>query len=341
MNNRIQKLGKFIASMILNNISAFVVWGFITALFIPNGWLPNQELARLIEPMTYYLLPLLIAYTGGTLIYEKKGGVIGAIATIGLITGSTIPVFAGAMIMGPLGGFLTKKLDDFIEKRTPSGFEMLTKNISQGLLGIVLLILGYKLIGPLISILNNQLSLFLSAVIENGFTPLSALLIEPGKILFLNNVINHGVLSPLGLLESSQYGKSILFLLETNPGPGLGVLLAYTIYDKKNRDFAGGASIIHFFGGIHEVYFPFVLANPLLLFPIILGSISSILVFEIFNVGLIATPSPGSVISILALAVKGDHIYILLGILLSTLVTFLLSLPLINKKKVKINKSLI
>ena len=74
--------------MVMPNIGAFIAWGFITALFIPEGWWPNGQLAQLVGPMLTYLLPLLIAYTAGRNVAGERGGVIGAIAAVGVIVGS-------------------------------------------------------------------------------------------------------------------------------------------------------------------------------------------------------------------------------------------------------------
>lgn len=326
MRDKLHRLGKFLSNMILPNISAFIVWGFLTALFMPEGWLPNNDYAKVIEPMTKYLLPLLIGYTGGKLINNQRGGVLGAIGTIGLITGTSVPMFAGAMVIGPLGGYLSKLLDGLLHKKVPAGFEMLIRNFSEGFLGLCLLLGAYHLVGPMMTMGNEFASEAMTWIIDKGYIILASVVIEPAKVLFLNNVINHGVLSPLGMNEAALHGKSILFLLETNPGPGLGVLLAYGLFEKGNkRALAPSAVVIHFLGGIHEVYFPFVLANPLLILPIIAGSISGIFTFEMLNIGLTATPSPGSIFSLLALSPKGMQLGVLAGVMASAGITFLFS----------------
>lgn len=324
--SKVQRFGKFLSGMVMPNIGAFIAWGLITAFFIPSGWIPNETFGSLVDPMLKYLLPLLIGYTGGRAVGGTRGGVIGAIATSGVIVGSDIPMFIGAMVVGPISGFVIKKFDNYVEDKIPSGFEMLVNNFSIGILGLILAIVSLIFIGPIITILTGFLSVGVFTIIEKGLLPLVSIFIEPAKVLFLNNAINHGVLGPIGINQVQEVGKSILFLLESNPGPGLGVILAYFVFSKGMvKQSATGAAIIHFFGGIHEIYFPYILMNPMLILSVILGGVSGVLIFSIFSVGLVATPSPGSIFSILFLAAKGDAFKILLGIMVSTVVSFLVS----------------
>ena len=324
--SKVQRFGKFLSGMVMPNIGAFIAWGLITAFFIPSGWIPNETFGSLVDPMLKYFLPLLIGYTGGRAVGGTRGGVIGAIATSGVIVGSDIPMFIGAMVVGPLRGFVIKQFDNYVEDKIPSGFEMLVNNFSIGILGLILAIVSLIFIGPIITILTGFLSVGVFTIIEKGLLPLVSIFIEPAKVLFLNNAINHGVLGPIGINQVQEVGKSILFLLESNPGPGLGVILAYFVFSKGMvKQSATGAAIIHFFGGIHEIYFPYILMNPMLILSVILGGVSGVLIFSIFSVGLVATPSPGSIFSILFLAAKGDAFKILLGIMVSTVVSFLVS----------------
>lgn len=323
---KIQKFGRFLSGMVMPNIGAFIAWGLITALFIPTGWTPNEKLSALVGPMITYLLPLLIAYTGGKAVGGNRGAVVGALAAMGVIVGADVPMFLGAMIMGPLGGWVIKKFDDAIEGKVKAGFEMLVNNFSAGIIGGILTIIGYLAIGPLAQALNNILGAGVNAIVGAKMLPAASIFIEPAKILFLNNAINHGVLGPLGLQQAQEIGKSIFFLLETNPGPGLGVLLAYMIFGKGNaKQSAPGAIIIHFLGGIHEIYFPYVLMNPVLLLAVIAGGASGVLVFTILGAGLVATPSPGSIFALLAMTPKGGFIPVILGVLVSAVVSFLVA----------------
>jgi PTS system mannitol-specific IIC component len=323
MKEKIQSFGQFLAGMVVPNIGAFIAWGFITALFIPSGWFPNESLAALVGPMINYLLPLLIGYTGGKIVGDKRGGVVGAVSTMGVIVGADVPMFLGAMIMGPIGGYVIKKFDDLVEGRVPSGFEMLVNNFSAGILGMLVALLAYLGIGPVVTALNNVLKDAVNFIVQNNLLPLSSIIIEPAKVLFLNNAINHGVLSPIGVQEVEEAGKSILFLLETNPGPGLGLLLAYWFAGKgTSKQSAPGAIIIQFFGGIHEIYFPYVLMNPIMILSVIAGGMTGVFTFVVTGTGLVATPSPGSIFAEMAMAPKGEHLFVLLGIALSAIVSF-------------------
>lgn len=326
-----QRFGKFLSGMVMPNIGAFIAWGLITAFFIPTGWTPNESLGSLVDPMIKYLLPLLIGYTGGKMVGGARGGVIGAVATMGVIVGADIPMFIGAMIMGPLAGFVIKKFDKAVDGKIPSGFEMLVNNFSIGILGMILAILGFFAIGPVVVVLTGILKTGVEALVARKLLPLVSLFIEPGKILFLNNAINHGVLGPIGLEQVQESGKSIMFLLEANPGPGLGIILAYWMYSKGSvKQSAPGAAIIHFLGGIHEIYFPYVLMNPLLLLAVIAGGASGILVFSMLGAGLVATPSPGSIFALMAMAPKGGLLPVLAGVAVATVVSFLVAAPFIK-----------
>ncbi|MFD1449632.1 PTS mannitol transporter subunit IICB [Oceanobacillus sojae] len=323
---RVQAFGGFLTNMVLPNIGAFIAWGIVTALFIPTGWIPNENLNELVDPTITYLLPLLLAYTGGRMIGGHRGGVLGAIGTMGVIIGSDIPMFLGAMMIGPLGGWLMKKTDKLLENRIPAGFEMVINNFSIGIVGFFLMILAYLFIGPVIQVLNNFVTSAVEALVSTGLLPLLSLINEPAKILFLNNVIDQGIYYPLGMQQSLEAGKSIYFMVASNPGPGLGLLLAFTLFGAKTaRRTAPGAIIIHFFGGIHEMYFPYVLMRPLTIIAMILGGVSGIITFQLFGAGLVAGPSPGSIISYLALTPKGNFIGVIAGVLVAAIVSFLVT----------------
>lgn len=324
--DRVQKFGRFLSGMVMPNIGAFIAWGIITALFIDTGWLPNEDLKTLVDPMIKYMLPILIGYTGGKMVYDTRGGVLGAIATMGVIVGAEIPMFLGAMIMGPFGGFLIKKFDDLIKNKIPSGFEMLINNFSAGIIGTLLALIAYLGVGPVVSGLNSVLESGVNAIVNANLLPFTSMFIEPGKVLFLNNAINHGILGPLGVKEAAEVGKSIFFLLESNPGPGLGILFAYWVFGKGMiKQSAPGSIIIHFFGGIHEIYFPYILMKPILILAVIAGGMSGVFVFSILGAGLVATPSPGSIIALASMAPKGELLPVLAGVGVSTIVSFLVA----------------
>lgn len=322
-----QKVGRSLSGMVMPNIGAFLAWGLLTALFLtPGGWFPNTGLDVLLEPMIYYLLPLLVAFTAGKMIAKERGGLIATIGCMGVIIGSDIPMFLGVMIFAPICAISIKYFDKLVHGKIKAGFEMLVNNFSIGIIGMGLAIIGYFLIGPFITMLSSVLAFGAETLFNAGLLPLLSIFVEPAKVLFLNNAINHGILSPIAIQQVLESGKSILFLVEANPGPGLGILLAYSIFAKgSQRSNAQGATVIHFFGGIHEIYFPFVLMNPILILAAIAGGATGIAVFSIFNVGLIAAAAPGSIISLLLLCPASDIVFLLLGVALSTLVSFLVA----------------
>ena len=331
MKEKVQLFARFLSGMVMPNIGAFIAWGLITALFIPTGWWPNESLAALVSPMSTVLLPLLIAYTGGAAIHGQRGGVIGAIATMGVIVGSDIPMFIGAMIVGPLAAWVMKKFDRLLEGKIPAGFEMLVNNFSLGILGAVLTLLTLKGVTPLVESLNEAMRAGVGFFVDNKLLPMASIFIEPAKVLFLNNAINHGIFSPMGIQQVEETGKSIFFLLEANPGPGLGVLLAYCLAGKGSaKSSAPGAVIIHFLGGIHEIYFPYILMNPLLLLSVIAGGASGIFVEQMFGAGLSAPASPGSIIAILGMTPRGGYLPVILGVLVATAVSFFISMPILK-----------
>lgn len=331
MKEKVQVFGRFLSGMVMPNIGAFIAWGLITALFIETGWCPNETFAKMVSPMSQMLLPLLIAYTGGEVVAGKRGGVIGTIAAMGVIVGSDIPMFIGAMIVGPLAAWIIKKFDALVQPHIRAGFEMLVNNFSLGIIGAVLALAAMKGVTPLVTVLNNAMSAGVGFFVDHGLLPLASVFIEPAKVLFLNNAINHGILSPMGIQQVKELGKSVFFLLEANPGPGLGVLLAYCIFGKGNaKSSAPGAVIIHFFGGIHEIYFPYILMNPLLILSVIAGGASGILIFNLFDVGLTSAASPGSILALLLMAERHSYLGLILGVLAAAVVSFVISVPILK-----------
>jgi len=323
---KIQAFGGFLTGMVLPNIGAFIAWGLITAIFIPTGWFPNASIAKMVSPMITYLLPLLIAYTGGKAVGGPRGGVMGAIATMGIISGSSIPMFMGAMVMGPIGGYVIKKFDKAIDGKIPAGFEMIVNNFSMGIIGMILAIISYLAIGPAILSANLVVKAGIEAMVHANLIPLLAIINEPAKVLFLNNAIDQGIYAPIGVQDALIHGKSIYFMLASSPGPGLGLLLAFWLFGKgTSKESAPTAIIIHFFGGIHEMYFPYVLMKPIMVIPMILGGMSGIFTFKTLNAGLVAFPSPGSIFSFLAMTPRGGFISTIAGVTAGTIVTFLAS----------------
>ena len=333
---KVQSFGRFLSNMVMPNIGAFIAWGIITALFIPTGWLPNETLAKLVGPMITYLLPLLIGYTGGKLVGGERGGVVGAITTMGVIVGADKPMFLGSMIAGPLGGWAIKKFDVWVDGKIKSGFEMLVNNFSAGIIGMILAILAFLGIGPAVEVLSKILAAGVNFMVAHEMLPLASIFVEPAKILFLNNAINHGIFSPLGIQQSHELGKSIFFLIEANPGPGMGVLLAYMFFGRGSaKQSAGGAAIIHFLGGIHEIYFPYVLMNPRLILAVILGGMTGVFTLTILNGGLVSPASPGSILAVLAMTPKGAYFANIAAIIAAMAVSFVVAAVLLKTSKVK------
>jgi PTS system mannitol-specific IIC component len=338
MKQAIQKVGRSLSAMVMPNLGAFIAWGLITALFIDTGWIPAKNLAEpfnklsgMVGPMLSYLLPLLIGYTGGKMVYGVRGGVVGAIATIGVIMGADIPMFLGAMGMGPLGGWIIKKFDDATADKVPAGFEMLVNNFSAGIIGMILSIIGFLLIGPVAEAITNAFGAGVGWLASKKLLPFASVIVEPAKVLFLNNAINHGVFTPLGTQQVSEIGKSIYFMIESNPGPGLGLLLAYCLVGKGSaKSSAPGAAIIHFLGGIHEIYFPFVLMNPILILAMIAGGFVGVGSLLLLGGGLVGPASPGSIIAELIASPPSAMLVNVVGIVLAGAVSFVLSLLLLK-----------
>lgn len=323
---RVQRFGGNLAGMIMPNIAAFIAWGLITALFIPAGWLPNATLAQLVGPMITVLLPVLIGYTGGRLVHGQRGAVVGAVATVGVVVGTDVPMFLGAMIIGPLTAFLLKLVDAWLTGKVRTGFEMLVNNFSAGILGGAMALGGVVGIGPVVEWLTRIAGNGVDVLIDSGVLPLVSIIVEPAKVLFLNNAINHGVLSPLAVTEAAEAGKSVLFMIETNPGPGLGILTAYLLFGPRTlRATVPGAMIIHFLGGIHEIYFPYVLMKPRLILAAIAGGAAGVGTAVITNAGLVATPSPGSIFAYLAVTPKGGYFGVLAAIVVAAGVSFVVA----------------
>ncbi|MCR5678352.1 MAG: PTS mannitol transporter subunit IICBA [Agathobacter sp.] len=332
MKQKIQSFGRFLSGMVMPNIGAFIAWGLITALFIATGWIPNEKLSTIVSPMLTYVLPTLIAYQGGKMVGGERGGVMGAIMTIGVICGTEYTMFMGAMIAGPLAGWLIKKFDKAVEGKIPAGFEMLVNNFSVGIFGLALAIIGFFLIGPFMGAVLAVLNAGVDVLVNHGLLPLVSIFVEPAKVLFLNNAINHGIFTPLGAEQVAEAGKSIFYMIETNPGAGTGVLVAYWLFskDRVTKASAPGALVIHLLGGIHEIYFPYVLMNPILLLATIGGSVAAMFFNTILGLGLSGPASPGSVIAYVGMAPKGSTVLVLLSVVVAAVVSFLIAAPLIK-----------
>lgn len=337
-----QRLGGKLSAMVLPNLGAFMGWGILTALGI---WLANDTLKGFVAPVLTYLLPVLIGVAGGKMVYGEKGAVIGAFTTMGVVIGANITMLLGAMIISPIAAWILKKVDGVIEPHIPVGFELLIGNLTVAILGAIIAVFGCVVLAPAISSLSGFFAAGVSALENNNLLPLTAIFIEPAKVLFLNNAIGQGILTPLGTTQLDELGKSVLFLLESNPGPGLGILLAYCLFGKGNsKANAYGATVIHFFGGIHEIYFPFILMKPVLVIAAIAGGIVGTFLFTLFGVGLVGVSSPGSIITIMMMSAAGDQLKILLAVLASAAASGIVASIILKGSKdvdeAEVNKSL-
>jgi len=357
---RVQRGGAFLAGMIMPNLGAFIAWGLVTALFIPDGWVNRiaratgaigakdstsfaTEASAIVGPIIVFLIPILIGYTGGRTVHGQRGAVVGAVATVGVIMTpfalhlgsvkvpapehweSLGPQFLGALIIGPVAALVMKYVDRLFESRVKGGFEMLVDNFSAGIVGGVMALVGLFGLGPIVYWITTVLGAFVDSLVNARLLPLASIIIEPAKILFLNNAIGNGVLVPLGAAQAKVTGKSILFMLESNPGPGLGILTAMMLFGPLAiRATVPAAIVVQFLGGIHEIYFPYVLMKPILVIAAIAGGASGVLMFSIFNDGLVSAASPGSIIAYIFVASPGDLPTILLGIIVSAGVSFII-----------------
>lgn len=333
MKEKVQSFGRFLSGMVMSNIGAFIAWGLTAALFIDTGWFPNKELSTLVGPFLGYALPILIAYTGGKMVGGTRGAVMGAIAVMGVIQSNPgTTMLMGAMVMGPFAGWVIKKFDGLIEGKIKPGFEMLVNNFSIGILGLIIAILGFYITGPIMAAILAFLKAGAEILVENRLLPLVSLVVEPAKVLFLNNAINHGIFTPLGAEQASEFGKSVFYMIETNPGPGTGVLLAYWLFsrDQVTKDSAPGALIVHLLGGIHEISFPYILMNPLLLLATIGGSFAAMVYNTLLGLGLSGPASPGSIFAFVGMAPKGSTLSVFFAFVIAAGVSFLIASPIVR-----------
>lgn len=338
MKNGVQRFGKFLSAMIMPNIGALIAFGFLAAFFNPSGWIPHEGFATIFSAILVYLIPILIASTGGKLVGGERGSIVAAIAVVGAIMSDpSTTMLMAAMIMGPLSGFCIKQFDKAMEGHMPAGFEMLINNFSAGIMGMILAMFGFLAIGPFMNLILTILTAGVNVLIAHKILPLIAVFIEPAKVLFLNNAINQGIFTPIATAQAAETGKSIMYMLEANPGPGLGVLLAYMFFckDEKTKQSAPGAVIIHLLGGIHEIYFPYILMNPLVIVAPIVGNMVAIFWFNLTGAGLVGPASPGSIIAFLMMASKDSIFSIIVGVVLATAVSFAIASVIIRMSKGK------
>lgn len=332
---KIQRVGKFYTRIIMRNIGIFIFIGLLSVIFHEQGWLPNKNIYAISQLAYQMVLPFMIAYEGGQMLGGTAGGIQAVLAVSGVLVANPSVGFFCGMLMGPLAGWLWKWEEEWIIRKLGPSIQMLVKNLCIGLTGGVLALLGFYLLSPLLSVVAGGISYGVNALVEHRMLGVLNVVIEPAKVLFLNNMIEHSVLVPIGMAQAQQTGSSILFLLESNPGPGFGLLSALYYVKREKRNEYASAIIAEAAGGIHEVYFSCVWSNLRLLFPLILGGVAGTLCFEILGAGAQSAVSPGSVFTILLMAGKQRTIPVLIGVCVSALVTFAGSLLLLRRKNKK------
>ncbi len=323
---RVQKFGATLSAMVMPNVGVFIGWGILAALFIDTGWMPNAFWNVLVGPILTYLLPALIGYTAGSNVHGRRGGVIGAFATMGCVIGADVTMLVGGMIMGPLAAWILKKFDKAIEGKVKPGLEMMVDNFSLGLIGVALCMLAYAAVAPTMTAITNVLSAGVTYLTDHNLLLLTPFFVQPAQILFLNNAVNHGILVPLGLQQAAEVGKSVLFLIEANGAYWVGLVAAFAVFGKgMSKKSAPGAVAIQFFGGIAETCFPYCLSMPLTILGPIAGNIFSLFVLTTFDGGAIGPPSPGSVFAFYMMTPKDCMLVNTIAYFGSLVVSFLVT----------------
>ena len=320
MRNAIHKFGKFYSNIMINMIGIFIFVGILSVIFGDYGWVPNENIYAISQFVYSYVIPALIAYAAGNhmgQIYEKRldvpktginhaGGAIAVMAAAGIMIADKNCAILGAMILGPICGLLWKHVLEPLTRKAVQGMEMLTRNLVAAVVGAAFSIAAYYVLTPVLSAVTHVIMMGVDWLIAHKLICLTSVLIEPAKVFFLNNSIHHGILLPLAMQQAEQNGSSMLFLLETNPGPGLGVLLALWLSNRKKRKEYAAYMFVECIGGIHEIYFPEVLANLWLLLALIPGGMAGILCMSVFHVASAGLVSPGSILTLLFMS--GHHV---------------------------------
>lgn len=320
MRNAIHKFGKFYSNIMINMIGIFIFVGILSVIFGDYGWAPNENIYAISQFVYSYVIPALIAYAAGNhmgQIYEKRpdvpktginhaGGAIAVMAAAGIMIADKNCAILGAMILGPVCGLLWKHVLEPLTRKAVQGMEMLTRNLVAAIVGAAFSITAYYVLTPVLSAVTHVIMMGVDWLIAHKLICLTSVLIEPAKVFFLNNSIHHGILLPLAMQQAEQSGSSMLFLLETNPGPGLGVLLALWLSNRKKRKEYAAYMFVECIGGIHEIYFPEVLANLWLLLALIPGGMAGTLCMSVFHVASAGLVSPGSILTVLFMS--GHHV---------------------------------
>lgn len=322
MKKLLHKMGKFYSSIIIKNIGIFIFIGLLFVVFNEQGWFPNTEIYAISEMVYNIILPALIGYEAGKQTGGQTGGILAVLAVAGIVAADDAIGILGGMILGPVAGVMWKHSSAWLSRWANSSLQMLVRNVFMGVLGAALAISGYYLLSPILGILTAGVGHCVDYLVTHKIIAALSIIIEPAKVFFLNNIMNHGILVPLGMNQVQESGQSILFLLESNPGPGLGMMAALYYGIKKRRKEYAAAMFAQAAGGLHEVYFPFVLSDMMLLIPLIAGGFAGNLCFEFLGSGLQGPVSPGSVITILIMAGKGQVLRTAVGIAVSAIVAF-------------------
>jgi len=328
------RFGRLLSTIVSQNVVILIAIGLIRALFGVYGWFPNDNVNLMVGPFLNWLVPALFGYTGGYLLGGRRGGTVAAIVVFGLALASNVSMIFIAVLIGPVIGYMVNRIERVIENRLPSGYELLTANFIFAVLACGLAVVNFLYVGQFLSSILNKINEWILHVAYSGWLPALAAFIEPAKVMFLNNVMAYGILGPIGISQIRQLSKSIFFLLESNPGPAIGMLLAYIIRLRGQvRRNAVSSLAIHALGGIQEVYFPYVLMKPQLLLALVLGNMSGIWIFQYWNAGLASIPSPPSLFLVIGLAPPGDVFYVTAGIGVSAVVSMAVSLAVFGSAK--------
>ncbi len=333
MKQYIERIGKFYSHIILENVGLFIAYGILSILFSEGGWFPSSTLTPIIEMIYFIVIPVLISYTTGRRIGGNVGGLVAAMAGLGFFSVDGSSYMLGALLTAPMAGWIAKRGLNWIKAHTVVGFEMLFRNLFIGIVGSILLLFSSYCFNPILNQLKNILTWLLDQLFSYNLVPFMSFLIEPGKVMFLNNTINHGLLVPLGIEQVEYMGSSVLFLLETNPVPGFGILLAYFLIEKKEKKNLLVNMVIQLVGGIHELYFPYVLSNSILFLAVIAGGMAGNFCFLLLQSGVIAPPSPGSILTILLLSPGKNLFGNLFGIAVSAMVSCIIAVIILKRKQ--------
>lgn len=334
MKRLLHTFGKFYSRVMMKFIGIFIFVGILMVVFGEHGWMPNKDIYAISQFVYAFVIPILIAYTSGSLHQEgtaenNVGGVLAVMAVTGMLNANSEIGIMGALILAPLCGLLWRRGLEPLLNHWNSSADMLVRNLVIAGSGSILAILSYYVLTPTIVDISQMLMMGISYLVKHRLIFLLSFLIEPIKVLFLNNSIHHGILLPLAMQQAEQAGDSILFLLETNPGPGLGILLALYIKRTKKRKEYAASIFAEFIGGIHEVYFPEALANVWLFLPLVAGGTVGNLCFSFLDVAAVTAISPGSIITFLLVCNKNKIVGAFIGVVLSVLTSLFLAISIL------------